>query len=414
MATKIKTRLSSRAARTALKARRKPHDFTTIAPGVAIGYRRNKGGPGTWVLRTADGRGGAATARIAAADDISESDGGKVLTFWEACERGRSMARGGPSDTTPATLAKAVDDYEASLKARGGDTANASRVRGHLDAALARKPVAALTAVELRRWRDGLIESGMARGTVLRTTKALAAALNHAESLDPRIANRAAWRSAFAGLGDTYTPVNKVIGDDEVRALVKACRARDAALGLFADVLAATGTRTSQACALTVADLVDGVAPRLMMPSSRKGRGRKPDRKPVPVTPGLAARLKAAAAGRDGSEPLLVQADGRSWSAARNPKPGNLIREAAAGIGSAATAYSFRHSSIVRALVAGVPVRVVAASHDTSVAMIEKTYSHFVMDHADAVARRGLIDLDTGAGGPGGNVVSLPVKGQAG
>ena len=51
------------------------------------------------------------------------------------------------------------------------------------------------------------------------------------------------------------------------------------------------------------------------------------------------------------------------------------------------TAYALRHSSIIRALLAGVPVRVVAASHDTSVMMLERTYSAYVLDHSDAVGR---------------------------
>ena len=36
------------------------------------------------------------------------------------------------------------------------------------------------------------------------------------------------------------------------------------------------------------------------------------------------------------------------------------------------TAYALRHSSIIRALLAGVPVRVVAVNHDTSVTMLER------------------------------------------
>ena len=53
--------------------------------------------------------------------------------------------------------------------------------------------------------------------------------------------------------------------------------------------------------------------------------------------------------------------------------------------------YALRHSSIIRALLAGVPVRIVAATHDTSVPMIEKTYSTHITDYADAIARRGLL-----------------------
>jgi hypothetical protein len=56
------------------------------------------------------------------------------------------------------------------------------------------------------------------------------------------------------------------------------------------------------------------------------------------------------------------------------------------------TLYSLRHSSIVRALLAGVPIRVVAAQHDTSVPMLERTYSQHILDHSDTVARRALLD----------------------
>lgn len=48
-----------------------------------------------------------------------------------------------------------------------------------------------------------------------------------------------------------------------------------------------TGARLSQIARLTVADLQDGAAPRLTMPSSRKGRGRrgrKPSKSPGPIT----------------------------------------------------------------------------------------------------------------------------------
>jgi hypothetical protein len=62
-----------------------------------------------------------------------------------------------------------------------------------------------------------------------------------------------------------------------------------------------------------------------------------------------------------------------------------------------------RHSAIVRALLAGVPARLVAANADTSLAMLERTYARFVSHHGDDVARRGLL-----AASSGGTVVTLP------
>jgi len=51
------------------------------------------------------------------------------------------------------------------------------------------------------------------------------------------------------------------------------------------------------------------------------------------------------------------------------------------------TMYALRHTSIVRQLLANVPVRVVAALHDTSVEMVERSYSRYIADHADELAR---------------------------
>lgn len=53
---------------------------------------------------------------------------------------------------------------------------------------------------------------------------------------------------------------------------------------------------------------------------------------------------------------------------------------------------ALRHTSIVRQLLAGVPIRVVAALHDTSVEMIERNYSEHIADHADELARPTLLE----------------------
>jgi hypothetical protein len=42
----------------------------------------------------------------------------------------------------------------------------------------------------------------------------------------------------------------------------------------------------------------------------------------------------------------------------------------------------------VRQLLANTPISVVATLHDTSVVMIERTYSKFITDHSNALSRR--------------------------
>ena len=59
---------------------------------------------------------------------------------------------------------------------------------------------------------------------------------------------------------------------------------------------------------------------------------------------------------------------------------------------SEVTIYALRHSGIVRQILAGVPIRVVAVNHDTSIGMLEHTYSRYIGDHSDALARQALLD----------------------
>jgi integrase len=117
----------------------------------------------------------------------------------------------------------------------------------------------------------------------------------------------------------------------------------------------------------------------------------------VPIPVSLAFKLRAAVGNR-AAEALLLKAGTASSN-------GRAFARIAARIGLVgATPYALRHTSITRGLLAGVPIRVVAANHDTSVAMIEKTYARFIADHSDALTRAAMFD----PGAPiGDNVIPL-------
>jgi integrase len=389
------SKLETRTARLKLPVRKKPYT-AKVAQGIRLAYRRNKG-PGTWSVLAADGHGGTWLDRIAVADDFEDADGEHVLSFWQAQDKARQLVRGHDPGGKPATVADAIDDYARDLAARGGDALNATRARFHLTPVLLSRPVALLTAKELRRWRDSLVRLGLKPGTVNRTLKAVKAALNLAADHDPRITNRDAWRVGLAGLPDAHVARNVVLPDDDVRALIAAAWALDLARGLLVETAAVTGARVSQLARLEIGDLQDDRdVPRLMMPSSRKGRGyKRVERQPVPIPASLAAKLRAAAADRSATALLLLKSDytpWRSWrSDHRDPFATIAVQVGLAGT----TIYSLRHSSIVRLLLANVPIRLVAAHHDTSVAMIERTYGKYITDHGDALTRRALLDPAT-------------------
>ena len=390
------SKLETRTARLKLAVRKKPY-FVSIGPGLSLGYRRNKTA-GSWVVRVADGKGANWTQAFAIADDFEDTTGTDVVTFWQAQDRARTAARGDHADEDSGklpTVAQVIDRYQADLQVRGGDIYNAERVRVHLPDMLAGKVVSLLTLPrEFRHWRDGLLKKGLAASTVNRTCAAFQAALELAAAQDPRIGNQAAWRAGLTALPDAEQSRNVILPEDAVLKIVAAGYELNHESGLLIEVAAVTGARVSQLARLQVADLqADRCDPRLMMPSARKGRGLKRiERRPVPITAGLASALGQACAGREGEAPLLTKSGGGAWrhSDHRHPFARAVSR---AGLDPAeVTIYALRHSSIVRQLLSNTPIRVVAALHDTSVVMIERTYSKFISDHSDVLARRALLD----------------------
>jgi integrase len=244
-----------------------------------------------------------------------------------------------------------------------------------------------------------LLDKGLQPSSVVRYCKGLRTALNLAASHDARIQNKSAWKVGLEALPDATVARNVILDDRTVGRFINASYAHGSALGLFVHVLGETGARPSQAARLLVEDLHGGAHPRLAMPRSAKGgsknrAARKHERVNVPISEALAARLKKAAKGRPVDAPLLLQDDGRPWSKSPSDDYREDIAEVVKSIGrdpEEVTLYALRHSSVVRALKRHVPIRVVAASHDTSVAQIERTYSKHITDHTDDISRAALL-----------------------
>jgi hypothetical protein len=388
-----KLNLQTPTSRARLKPRGKPYK-TALLPGVHLGYRAAQSGTGAWLVIASDGKGGQWQKRIGHADDKQSSDGTAILSYEQAALKARALARGDANAAAdrPASISDALTAYEADLTARGRNAYNAAWVRSHLPPHLAAQPLSQVTAKMLRGWRDALIKAGMLPQTVNRVLKPAHAACNLAAKLDPRIAaNAQSWKVGLEALRNTVTARDAVLTDAQVLAVVAAAYEQSAALGLYVQVHAEIGARSSQLARLVVADLERD---RLMVPASHKGRGdRKAGHTPVPVTPGLAARLKAVATGRPASAPLLLRADGEPWQPRiADHRLGWRQAARAAGLPAGTTVYSLRHSSIARALLRGVPVAIVSRWHDTSPPIIEAHYGRFIKHHYDEIVRGALLD----------------------
>jgi integrase len=405
--------LESRSARLRLKIRRRPYSGPSLARGIALMYRRNKSN-GTWVLKASNGRGAYWTKAFALADDFEDADSKDVLTFYQAQDAAKKLARGGDcfADSAPITVDSALRDYRRDLQARNANPYNAEHPRLHLTSALLSKPVALLTTAELKKWRDGLLGT-MAPATINRLCRCVCATLELARQHDERIQNRQAWETGLASLPDAQEARNVIIPDDKVREFVACAYGLDHQFGLLADTLAITGARPSQAVRLLVMDLHDHpVRPKVMMPKSGKGGGRnraqkKAERYSVPITAQLAAKLKQAAKGRADDAPLLLQSDGTPW----DKNPGQCyhrdVNKVVTAIGldpDEVTMYCLRHSSIVRLLLQNIPIRLVASLHNTSTTMIERHYSKHIIEHSDDISRKALLQHEPIIGD---NIVAL-------
>ena len=241
-------KLETRTGRLKLALRWKPYT-ARVAPGVRLAYRRNATA-GRWCVICADGKGGNWMKAFANADDYETANGDTILDFWQAQDRARVLARGSSgsdtaSDTNPVTVGEALEQYAGDLRTRGGDLGNVARVRVHLPNGLRQKPVALLTANELKRWRDGL-QDKISAGSINRVANALRATLNLAANTDERILNRRAWE-----IGLRQSPMRLIAQRHSARQSdPSASSPRPTAsgdeFGLLVEIAATTGARVGQ------------------------------------------------------------------------------------------------------------------------------------------------------------------------
>ena len=215
----------------------------------------------------------------------------------------------------------------------------------------------------------------------------------------------------LATIPDAEQSRNVILTESIVRDIIGAARRQSAEFGLLVEVAAVTGARVSQLARIEVQDLqADRDAPRLMMPTSKKGKGQKAvQRRPVPLPTGLAAKLRALSAGRPANTPLLVKPSGEPWRKSDHSRLFARAAKAASENPERVMMYALRHSSIVRQILAGVPIRIVAVNHDTSIAMLERTYSRHIGDHAGARRAIGDRRAGRGSGAAHGSKLDMPV-----
>ncbi|RUY09977.1 integrase [Mesorhizobium sp. M2A.F.Ca.ET.040.01.1.1] len=290
-----------------------------------------------------------------------------------------------------------------------------------------------LKETDFDQWRSRR-SPALSVSTIRRVTNDLKASLNAAA-----VKNRSRLPAEVAliiknGLsaGEAAPPVARdqaALPDADVRRIIGAARAVDIDQGWDGDllrmvlVLSATGARFSQVARMAVGD-IQIQQNRLMVPTSRKGRGTKNTTHiGIRVGTDVIDQLRPAIAGKQRGEALLqrwrhVQTkateirppqwvrDARGpWTAASELARPWLDIITRAGLPREVVPYSLRHSSIVRQLRAGLPVRLVAALHDTSTIMIERHYASAIVDLLDELSASAIVPLMSDQ--PATNVMAL-------
>lgn len=409
-----------------------------IDPEIHLGYRKHKRG-GIWLVRWRV-HPGYKQAPIGTADDVTGVD---TLSYDAAVRKARQTVETFRKEAKAAmagqvlTVRGAVTDYIAERdkrevsrrkrKVRSDASHRLSRYVIGTDARGKRKPVEAsklaavplhaLTQTDLKRWRGALPET-LKASAVQRLVNDLKAALNsayatHHSRLDPSFPVTVKYGLKSNGHAEDDEPIardNQILADAQVTRLLKAAREIDSEQEWNGDlyrlivVLAATGARFTQIARMRVADCQPKQR-RLMVPKSRKGKG-KSGHTPVPVGADVIEALRPIVVGRDPDAPLLERwlheqrPGGIEWHrtnrgqwqvAADMTRPWHAIRERAKM--PKVIPYALRHSSIVRGLKAGLPTRLVAALHDTSVAMLERHYAKWIADGLEELAARVVVPL---------------------
>ena len=411
--------LETRTARSRLKARHKPY-FRLIEQGLHLGYRKLTSGPGTWIARRYNGEGGyrvdnlrTADGALVLADDYEEADGERILNFSQAqrAARGPREARGAGGYA----IADAMDDYLRFLSADGRSTNSIYDVRRrdeiHIRPTLGKLKVAALTAERLRRWRDDLAKAPVRlrtregevqkyrapadntdnvqrarRASANRTWTVLRAALNHAYH-EGKTESDAAWRKVKPYKGVESARI-RYLTIAEAGRLINAC---DPEFRPVVEAALQTGCRYGELCRLTVADF-NPDSGTLAVRQSKSGKPRH-----VVLTDEGATLFTRLTAGRAGHELILTKSNGEAFRKSHQARP-MAEAVARAKITPAISIHVLRHTWASLAVMAGVPLMVVARNlGHADTRMVERHYGHLAPSYVAEAIRAGAPRFGAGA-----------------
>lgn len=377
-----KEKIDSKTSRDNLKPRRPPY-WHRLSPGCHLGYRKLEQGEGTWIAKWRDHETG---KRLEKSLGVIVDDGRRPYAF----ERAKKMAEDWFQDLGAGlvahnlTVADVCRQHIDALSQEYGDT-KAKTEEARFERFVYSDPLGRIELSNLRpehvsAWRRRLVDlpakvtrskkgevitRQRSAATINRDMVPLRAALNRA--LDGNlIATGMAWRTQLKPIENADRRREIYLDRKDRKSLLDHAgdEVRD-----FLRALTLLPIRPGALASLTVADY------NQKLRSLRISIDKNDKERRITLPEATAAFISSKCKGKLPAAPLLSRADGRHWNKDAWKGP---IKDAvlAAGLPSAATAYSLRHSVITDLVESNLPLLTVAQLSGTSVAMIERFYGH--------------------------------------
>jgi integrase len=331
------TRLDNRTARLKLAKGRRYQ--VTLRDGVALCYRRTAQGYGVWKVRVEDAEGREKMHRIGAADDYTEADGVNAFNYVQAQDRARELAEHRPPP--PYSVGQAIDDYLAWFQEhRKSIKETEAMIKAHIRPALEERPVASLTAEDLKAWRDKLARQHARKRTSRGKPQAHKAVTESLTNEQREEAKRARRSTANRILGVLKAILNKAFEDKQVRddsewrrvkpfpkvdaprirflTEAEAVRLVNACTLEFRPLLRAallTGARYGELVGMVVSDFNPATLQVFVNPK-KSGRGRY-----IPLNAAGVALFKSLTVGRPSDGSMFVRLDGEAWGKNHQQRP---------------------------------------------------------------------------------------------
>lgn len=357
-------KLDSERKRLKLKPQTWPH-WVTVKRGKSLGFYKNQEG-NSWRARMRNEDGKYIFKALGDENDLTYDQALDLANEWFDTAFTQKNSR--------YTVKNAVDDYIQELE-NMGKLRSASDTHGrlykHLIPTLGKKELASITSTQLTTFRNAMVKKSddpeavrKSRDTANRIMNMVKAAFNLAYR-NEHITSDGAWKKvkSFAGVGRarilflTDKEVSTLLEhtSEQFKNLVKAAILTGARYGELADAKVRDYSEHDRTVHLT--GKTGSRTTFLSVSGAELFTAQVNDKKP--------------------NDLIFTKDDGAHWGKNHHSR---LLKSAVenSGLPEETLFYSFRHYHISKALLAGIPMQVIAENTGTSIRMIEKHYGKFI------------------------------------